>query len=257
MKIALGINIFKSYPRQDRCIEVLKKIKTKYNNINLYNITFENESNLDDSFIHLPFLKRKAKDIIKNSNSNKPIAKDFFDVLSQQICDYFLFLNSDILISEKLIKQITSKNFETMVFSRHDIYPLNSLNDKITPMRIEIAGFDCWCVKKDWWTKHSNKFDDYIYAEHLWDVDFSLKMFNFSDCILQNKEFFIAHEKHDLNWNEISTEAKYNSSLWEKTPYHKKWHEFIFSNLIKRKPYGQFLQPLDNEKELEEKFLKI
>lgn len=257
MKIALGINIFESYPRQDRCIEVLKKIKNKYDNINLYNITFINEKNLDTSFFHLPLLERKAKDIINNSKSNKPISKDFFDILSKQECDYFLFLNSDILISEKMIKEILNKNFETMVFSRHDIFPLNSLNDKIIPFRIEIAGFDCWCVKKNWWIENRQKFNDYIYAEHLWDVDFSLTMFNFSNCILQNKQFFIAHEKHDLNWNETSVEAKYNSTLWEKTPYHKKWHEFIFSNLIKRKPYGQFLEPLIDEKELEENYLKI
>ena len=75
--------------------------------------------------------------------------------------------------------------------------------------------------------------------------------------VLQNKEFFIAHEKHDLNWNEISLEAKHNSLLWEKTPYHKKWHEFIYNNLIYRKPHGQFLIPLNNEKELENNFLKI
>jgi len=257
MKIALGINIFKSYPRQNRCIEVLKKIKSKYSYIDLYNITFEDEKNLDENFIHLPVLIRKSKDVIKNSISNKPIAKDFFNTLANQNCDYFLFLNSDILLSEKLIKRISDADFETMVFSRHDIYPLDNLNSKIIPFRIEIAGFDCWCVKKDWWIKNSEKFEDYVYAEHLWDVDFTLKMYNFSKCILQNKDFFIAHEKHDLNWNETSVEAKHNSSLWEKTPYHKNWHEFIFSNLIKRKPYGQFLEPLYNEIELESKFLKI
>ena len=82
-------------------------------------------------------------------------------------------------------------------------------------------------------------------------------MFNNSKCYLGNKEFFIAHEKHDLKWNEDSIEAKYNSSLWQKTPYHQKWHEFIFSNLIKRNPYGQFFNPLYNELELEQKYLKL
>jgi hypothetical protein len=257
MKIAIGINIFKSYDRQTRCIDVLKKLKRLYSNIELYNISFDTEKNLDDDFIHLPFLRKRAKDIINGSVSEKPISKEFFDVLSKQECDYFLFLNSDILISEKLLKEISSKKFETMIFSRHDIYPISNLNDKIIPFKIEIAGFDCWCVKKEWWVKNNNIFEDFIYAEPLWDVDFSLKMFNYSDCILQNKEFFIAHEKHDLNWNETSLEAKHNSLLWGKTPYHKKWHEFIYNNLIYRKPHGQFLIPLNNEKELENKFLKI
>jgi hypothetical protein len=256
MKIAIGINIFKSYKRQDLCIKVLKKLKSKYKEIDLYNITFPNEKNLDCDFIHLPILKTKAKDVVSNSKSEKPISKEFFDILSNQNCDYFIFLNSDILLSPKFIDLILNQEYETYCVSRHDTLPIESI-DKIIPFRIEIAGFDVWAVKNKWWKENNTLFKSYIYAEHLWDVDFSLNMFNHSLCLLCNKNFYAAHEKHELNWNETSLEAKYNSFLWQETPYHKKWHEFIFSNLVKRKPYGQFLEPLPNEKELEQKYLKI
>jgi len=257
MKIAIGINIFGNYERQNHCIDVLKKIKNDNNNIKLYNITFFNEKNTDNDFIHLPLLKKTAKNIIPNSNSNKPISKEFFDALSEQDCDYFLFLNSDILISKKLIKLIEKQEYETYCISRHDVFPLDNFNDPVVPFRIEIAGFDAWAIKKNWWIKNKNIFKDYIYAEHLWDVDFTLNMYNNSNCLICNKEFYIAHEKHPLNWNENSLEAKHNSDLWTNTPYHKNWHEFIFSNLINRQPYGQFFNPLFNEKELEKKYLKI
>ena len=255
MKIAIGINIFGSYKRQDQCISVLKKIKSKYTDIDLYNITFENENNTDLDFTHLPLLKKKAKDLIKESTSDKPLSKDFFDILSQQECDYFLFLNSDILLTEKVIKLILKAEHETYSFSRHDCYTIESL-DKIIPFRIEIAGFDAWAVKKEWWLKNNHNFCDYIYAEHLWDVSFALEMYNKSNSFIGNKEVYICHEKHELKWNEKSPEAIYNSMIWDKTPYAINWHEFIFSNLIKRKPYGQFLEPLYNEDELEKKFLK-
>ena len=256
MKIAIGINIFGSYKRQDQCIEVLNRLVSKYSEISLYNITFEDEKNYTLGFNHLPVLKRKAKDIIEGSISEKPIAKDFFDALSTVDCDYFLFLNSDILLTEKIIKLIMKGEHETYAFSRHDCYKIESL-DKIIPFRIEIAGFDTWIIKKTWWVENSQHFQDYIYSEHLWDVAFTLEMFNRSNFFMGNKEIYICHEKHDLKWNESSIEAVYNSKLWESTPYHKKWHEFVFSYLIKRQPAGQFLYPLNDEAEKERQFLKV
>lgn len=256
MKIAIGINIFGYYTRQDQCIEVLNRFVAKYSNISLHNITFENEKNYTLGFQHHPVLKRKAKDIIDGSKSEKPIAKDFFDVLSTIDCDYFLFLNSDILITEKLIKLIEKGDYETYSFSRHDCYKIESLKN-IIPFRIEIAGFDAWAVKKDWWVQNRDYFNDYIYAEHLWDVAFSIEMYNRSNSFIGNKEVYLCHEKHDLKWNETSPEALHNSKLWDNTPYHKRWHEFIYSYLVKRLPYGQFLHPMTDELEKEKKFLKI
>jgi hypothetical protein len=255
MKLAIGINIFGSYKRQDQCIQVLKKLKLKYPVIDLYNITFKEEINSESSFIHLPLLEKKARNIIQESKSNKPIAKDFFDILSKQECDYFIFLNSDVLLTEKAIKFILKAEYETYVFSRADCYPIDSF-DKIVPYRIEIAGFDAWVCKKDWWVKNNDLFENYIYAEHLWDVSFALTMFDNSNSIICNKDIMLLHEKHELNWNETSLEALHNSNLWNKTKYAEKWKIFIYENLIKRKPYGQFLKPLYNEEELEKQFLK-
>jgi hypothetical protein len=253
-KIAIGINIFGKNRRQDLCIDVLTKFSKKYNNIKLYNITFNDETNYNENFIHLPLLKTKAKDIIKDSKSEKPITKEFFEALSKQDCDYFLFINSDILISEKLIKLLSTTDLETASFSRADCYEITGL-DKIIPYRIEIAGFDAWFMKKDWYEKNSNLFRDYVYAEHLWDVDYAVHMFNFSKSKIFNKEIYIYHEKHPLNWNEESVEALHNASLWGKTPYHKRFKDFVYTYLIKRIPYGQFLYPLPDEEQKEIEFL--
>lgn len=257
MKLAIGINIFKSNPRQDRCIETLNRLAIKnVNLIELYNITFEDEVNTEIGFIHLPKLKRKGKDIIKNSNSNKPISKDFFDILCEQDCDYFLFLNSDILLSQKAISLISKGEYETYCFSRHDIYPLQDLTNKLIPIKIEIAGFDAWCIKKDWWIKNRDLFDDYIYAEALWDVFYTLQMFNNSNCFYSNKEFYIAHENHEQMWNESSVEYKHNFNLWNHSPYVKNWNNYL-AYLVKRQPFARFLYPLSDEYEKEQKYLKI
>jgi len=256
VKISIGINIFQSYKRQNQCIEVLNALTRKYNEINLYNITYIDQTNKTCGFKHLPFLKRKCKDIIQNSTSEKPIAKDFFDILADTSCDYFIFLNSDILLAEKTIKLILKGEYETYFFSRHDCYPIENINN-IVPFRIEIAGFDAWAVKKTWWLENKQNFNDYVYAEHLWDVAFSLEMYNKSKSFIGNKDVYLCHEKHDLKWNEFSPEALHNTKLWEKSPYSKNWKKFIYENLVKRQPYGMFLNPLLNEEELEKKLLKV
>lgn len=254
MKLSIGINVFGYYKRQDQCIDVLNKLASKHDNIELYNITHQGESHYSLGFNHLPVIKRKAKDLIQNSISNKPIAKDFFDALSNTECDYFLFLNSDILLTEKLLKLILKGEYETYFFSRYDCYPIENLNN-IIPYRVEIAGFDAWAVKKTWWLENKQHFQDYVYSEHLWDVAFSLEMYNKSKSFIGNKDVYICHEKHDLKWNESSPEALHNTKLWENSPYSNNWKEFIYSNLVKRQPYGMFLHPLSNEKELEQKYL--
>ena len=256
MKISIGINIHGAYKRQDRCIHVLKKLKQKHSNVNLYNITFSDEFNFEKDFIHLPFLSKTASDVISDSNSKKPLSKQFFDILSNTDCDYFLFLNSDILLTEKALKLITDE-YETYCFSRTDVISTDKLSE-IVPWRIEIAGFDAWAVKKDWWLNNSDNFiDEYVYAEHLWDVFFTLTMFNNSKCMLCNKQNYIIHEKHELKWNETSPEAVHNSKLWSNSPYCERWKSFIYENLIKRQPIGQFLVPLENETELEQKILIV
>lgn len=280
MKISIGINGFKPFDKLNKreifCVESLHKLKNKFSNINLYLVTFEEDKIQYPKFTTLNKLKKNSIEIIqnyfkttplpqqyndrqediKNNTRKMPIVNEIFDVLSKTDCDYFIFLNSDILLSPKFINLVFNQEYETYCVSRHDTLPIESI-DQIKPFRIEIAGFDVWAIKKDWWTNNSFRFKDYIYAEHLWDVDYTLTMYNHSNCLICNKLPYAFHEKHELNWDETSLEARHNSTLWNQTPYYQNWHKFIYENLVKRPPYGQFLQPLPNEKELEEQFLKI
>jgi hypothetical protein len=168
-----------------------------------------------------------------------------------------MFLNSDTLPSKKLIKLILKIEYETYVVSRHEIYPLKNINDNVDAFKIEIAGFDAWICKKEWWINNSYRFDDFVIGNHLWDVAYALTMYSNSNGKICNKEFYLGHEKHDIKWNDSSPEAIHNSKLFEKTSFEKSWKEFIWNNLVKREPLGQFLIPLDNEEDLEKQFFKL
>lgn len=256
-KIAIGINIYEQLERHQHCIQALLKLKRKYcTEIELYNITFADEQNAHPEFTQLPLLTKSSRELIPQSKKRLPLAKECFDALSKQSCEYFLYLNNDILISDKLIKLILKQSYETYSFSRVDVQPLTSIDGNMVPIKMEIAGFDAWSCNSNWWNEHKHRFKNYVVGQWQWDVDFALTMYNYSNGTICNDDFYIAHEDHLRAWNSTSPEAVYNDNLWKTTSYQDVWGEYIYSNLINRQPRGRFLYPLKDEKALTENLLK-
>ena len=261
MRIAIGITTH--YPQEARhhhCIDVLRRIKQKFNDsVDLYNITFFDETNLHEDFIHLPFLKQSSQTILgkKSSSVRLQVAPETFDILSDQDCDYFLYLNNDILLTERAVKLVLKGEYDTYSFSRHDIRPIHTINDNIIPIKIEIAGFDAWCCNTRWWALNNHLFKNYLVGQWQWDVDFALTMYSYSNGKLCNDSFYIAHEDHQRKWNTNSAESIYNNELWNQQKYAKNWGEYVYSNLIHRLPRGQFFVPLTNEEQLKQRLLKF
>jgi len=146
MKISVGINGFKEYneleKREKLCIESLFRLcKNKSNiNVDLYNVCFKEENVKYDGFTTLNKLTKKSDELIreyynKNSRENDyysrkeeidsntkhlPSVKEIFDVLASTDCDYFLFLNNDIIISNRLFKELED-GVECYAISRFNI----------------------------------------------------------------------------------------------------------------------------------------
>ncbi len=259
MKLAIGVQLNSNpKPRHNHCEETLLRLKSKYSsNIDLYNITFTEDLNANSNFNHLSYLERSSQTMLKFSEKKLPVSKDLFLALSEQDCDYFLYINNDILLSEKAVKLVLSEEFETICFSRHDIEPLRSIDDPIKVLRIEIAGFDAWACNVSWWKTHKDLFKDYFVGQWLWDVDYAITMFSNSNGLISNKDFFIAHEYHERVWSTTSKEADYNKQLWITHKLHKNWEEYVYSNLIYRLPMGKFLHPIKDEDSIANRLLKI
>ena len=259
-KLAIGTRLYNqsfNQKRHNHCIETLIKLKQKFKNeVELYNLTFKHEKNEIDEFIHLPLLQESSLTLIQNSTKLLHSSKECFNILGNQPCEYFAYVNNDILISEKAIRLMLKQEYETYSFSRYDIHELNNIDDPILPIRIEIAGFDLWCCNTIWWASKNHLFKNYVVGQWQWDVDYALTMFNYSNGMLCNDEFYIGHEDHSREWNETSPEAMYNNSLWQTTPYQKRWGEYVYSHLIHRTPKGRFFTPLAGEEELKRKLLK-
>jgi hypothetical protein len=263
MKIAIGFNLH--YPLNNR-VEIsqqsLFKLKKQFN-IELLNLDFEDSNVLDlnENIKHLPVLKEHSRSYTNGSDRDLPMIHDMFNSLYEYSksnnMDYFIFVNSDIIVSDRFIKHILNTNFDTYCAARLAIGDIETLEEQ--PKKIshyQVAGFDAYAVKTEWWGEHKNKFPKYIYAISGWDVDYATKMKRYGNCDFCNKWppmlFHIIHEEISSNQ---SPELDYNKNLlWN---INKKdcdiWHKYLFEVLLKRKG-GNYWHPFDNELELEKKY---
>lgn len=257
MKLSIGINIFNQNERQNIAVECLKRLKQKNSNIEVYNISYKDELQEVSEFKSLPILGESSSTLTGNEMVKKPIANEFFNILSNTECDYFLFLNSDIILSQKALNLIFAGNMESYIFSRHEIKPITSLEDKIIPYKIEVAGFDAWAVKKAWWIENGNTIPKCIYSEVAWDNIMSLSLFTKSNAKFCNKEFYIGHLSHPINWSRETPEGMYNMKTWNSMAIAPKWDYYMQAFLFRRSPRGQYLNPIDNEETMEKSILTI
>ncbi len=263
MKIAIGFNLH--YPLNKRVQlsqQSLLKLKKQFD-LKLINLDFKNseEKEKNKDIVHLPKLKEQSKFYTNGSHRNLPMIHDMFNVL----CDYsesnnidcFIFVNSDIIISDRFIKHILNTNFNTYCAARLAIGNISSLDDQ--PKEIshyQVAGFDAYAVKTKWWKTHRDKFPNYIYAISGWDVHYATIMKKIGNCDFCNKwPPMIFHIMHEEISSHQSPELDYNKNLlWNINKEDcDTWHKYLFEVLLKRKG-GNYWKPFENEIELEKKY---
>lgn len=281
MKIAIGINGFKKYEdlvkRERFCIESLLKIKSKNPNIQLYNICFNTEDVEYDNFTTLNKLTIKSNTLIYNyfqheglkieynlkkkeiDNNQKelPSVKEIFDVLSQTDCDYFLFLNNDIILSDRVLK-ILEDEVECYPITRMHIEDIDSLSQEPVLESYSVHGFDAFLVKKEAWLQVRNNFEDLILGSFYWDTYF-FTMFNLlCKCKNINKLPPVCfHIEHQSVSSQDSVENYYNQDVFKRNIIiGHLWFNYVQNILLKRSTVNncKWYQPFDNEEEIEKQY---
>ena len=125
MKIAIGFNLH--YPLNDR-VEIsqksLLKLKKQFG-LTLLNMDFEGSENpqKNDDIVFLPKLTQHSKSYTNGCDRDLPMIHDMFNVLNeysdQNGIDVFIFVNSDIIISDRFIKHILNTNFDRNIREEH------------------------------------------------------------------------------------------------------------------------------------------
>jgi hypothetical protein len=180
VKIAIGINNFKKEVdlnhREKMCIESMHKLKKLFpKNVELINLVFEDEpyATLKD-FNNQPILKNIPKNI---TNKKIPFVNEIFDKLSNLKTDYFLFVNNDIIISDRYIKTILSNSiYDCIIACKLHFLKLDSLEDKNSiPESFSVHGFDGFAIKNSWWLENKNNFKQMLLSRFYWDTYFYVR----------------------------------------------------------------------------------
>lgn len=243
--ILIGTNTFLKNSRQDLCIESLKKLRKKNNNVDICLV-----QHIDDNvcYYDIEVVKELSRDSSQFVKTNKklPLVNDIFDVLSERCRDYFVFCNSDIILSQQLIDKITNAKtpFEAFGISRIDIPNINSLSESFIPIRMEPAGFDCWVVSKKWWKNNRHLFKDYFLGRPFFDVHYTMLMLlhTYSDIHVSN-ERLIYHIKHPSPAFQRDECYLFNETQTNKYYIDQEaiWGSISNNTFLKRQDYGKFL----------------
>ena len=263
MKIAIGFNLH--YPLNDRVKisqKSLLKLKDQFN-ITLLNIDFVGSScpENNEKIEFLPVLKEDSTFYTNGSKRKLPMIHDMFNSLyeysEKNNIDVFVFVNSDIIVSDRFIKHILNTNFDTYCAARLAIGNISSLDEQPTEIsHYQIAGFDAYAVRTKWWGENRHLFPKYIYAISGWDVDYATKMKKYGNCDFCNKwPPMLFHIMHEEISSQQSPELDYNKNLlWNINKEDcDTWHKYLFEVLLKRKG-ANYWTPFENETELEKKY---
>jgi len=266
MKISIGINNFKKEEelnhREKMCIESLYKIKKLYPEVELINLTFKDEKFATlTNFNNIHCLEQ----IPVNITSKKiPFVNEIFNHLAKQDTDLFIFINNDILISNRFIKTIIDNpTYDCYLASKLHFTKLDSLDDKDSvPESLSVHGFDGFAIKNDWWNKNKQHFKSMLLSRAYWDTYFYCKCQIYGKCLTLNKPpAVIFHLDHKSTSMEQDSSNTYNEQNFIQDPDNlaQKWFSYVQNVLLKRQTYNNILWyvPFENETELERQYFKL
>lgn len=238
--IAVGINIFGSFKRQDLCIDSLIRLEKQCKGITLYNIQQKGLPLIEhDKFTTIFDRGRTAANTVTGCSFNLPMVRDFFDALAAQGKDYFMFLNSDIIVTTKIAREVSyNAGYDAICGSRLAVEDISDINTTdINHSHLQIAGFDVYMIRTSWWLENREKFPDYIYAISAWDVDYAARLMVLGRTQFDNTVrpccYHIMHEEKSHN---DTPERAYNMKLFfeDNKPLCDAWHAYLFATLRAR-----------------------
>ena len=141
----------------------------------------------------------------------KPVAREVFDVLADLAAQgghrYFLFFNSDIVVTQAAVDRVLREGRDAYAFSRLDA----GGPDAAAPT-IMTYGLDAFAVDVGWWRANRRRFRPYILGEALWDNVYGAVCMAHGRGVIENRHGEVQHERHTRAWGG-SPFAAYNGLL--------------------------------------------
>ena len=268
MKIVIGINTFKKESdlnvREKMCVSALHSLKRKYQgNIELVNLTFEDEAYATlEGFNNIHCIKQQP---IHITNKKIPFVNEIFDYLAEINADFFIFINNDILISDRYIKAILSNpDYDCFPASKLHFTKINSIEDfsDSIPESLSVHGFDGFAIKSSWWKQNRDKFKPMLLSRAYWDTYFYAKCHLYGKSLTLNKPpGVIFHLDHKSTSMEGESGNTYNEKTFieDSDNLPQRWFSYVQNVLLKRPTHNNILWylPFNNEVEIEKQHFKL
>lgn len=275
MRIAIVTNTFGKYHRQNVAVQSLAHLKNIFpDNLELYNLQFVDEHSTFTDYY--PELNTEFK-LTVSSKTYQPDSHKKLPVISEILvkgfsvsqADYVVYVNSDVILLPRLIEYIMKEKPDCMAGPRLDIQNIDSfqdvLDEKVVPVRNEIAGYDFFVFEKSWFNQYKKYFiSKFVIGKPLFDVDYAglIVLFGKKYHIANGYPMMALHIHHGTA--AVTTdcpERDLNIKTHESNDLFKIANNIMFfnlqHNLCKRKPWGAFLQPQADEQLVQKTFFDV
>ena len=249
-EIAVCTTLHGSNESQTLCLNNLDFLKTLYPNIVPILLQFKEDTvSCPDSIEVRRVLERSSKDLFTDNKQKLPFVNDLFNASYEVGTEYFLYINSDILVSKKLIDHLLETRPEATAYSRMDTrIPDFSANIRngfpMQVLRIEPAGFDGFFFDSAWFSKEKHRFHDMFLGRPAFDNCYGVVMAIHSKNIWNNRDEYLYHPTHP-NVSYVEDEMyrfNYEKANGAYKSYMDFWREMEDFTYRKRKDFGTFRQ---------------
>ena len=270
--ITIVTNTYQKYHRQNVAWESWVHLKKTFpEHTDLFNIQFQDEGKtFTDYYDYMTtsfWLDQSSQTLEPNSIKKLPVLYDIIDAGFQLTdSEYVLYTNSDVILLPRLIECILKEEPDCMAGPRMDIEHIESfqdvLDEKVVPVRVEIAGYDYFVFKRSWWELNKSYFNHaFVIGKPVFDVDYAgLMVLLGGNYIIANDYPMMAlHIHHGID--AVTTdcpEKTWNESVHNNNPLLRIANNVMFYNLqynlCKRTPWGVFIKQQPNEQSIQKDF---
>lgn len=264
MKILLVVNTFGKHIRQTVAVESWISLKSKFSdNLDILNLQFEDDIGTDvDLYEELSTefsLKTSSRTYCSDSIKKLPVLFEMLERGFEKLeYNYIVYTNSDVILLPKLVEYILSERPDCIAGSRLDIEHIESFNDvlenKVVPVRMEIAGYDFFAFERSWFHEYKSYFDTkFVTGKPHFDVIYAGLMIAFGRKYHIANDFPVMglHIYHGLDsCTTECPEKDHNRSIADNGLFKILCgvvHYNLQHNLCKRTPWGGFIFPQENE----------
>jgi hypothetical protein len=158
----------------------------------------------------VPALRRDSTTVTGRAGRVKPIASEAFDALADvaaaEGARYFVYFNSDIIVSPAAVAIVTAGQRTGYAFSRMDVDPSG------VDLQVVLSGCDAFAIEVAWWRAHRRRFRPYILGEACWDNVYAAVLMCHGGGWIVNRAAAIRHDAHATAWGGGAF-AEYNGYL--------------------------------------------